>query len=288
MSNPKLGIALIARDKFSHAVESLMSIINTVDDSAMVYVFDSGYPVHIKEELSRIIKKSNKEVSITPTSKYANTNTVWNQFVKGAESCEYLMCVENDVILGSDCINGIMDSLTQKKNNVFVPIVYETVFSNPHFNPTISKISRRDDGKIESMLDRGREDKILGGRQINHLERHCFAMSMETAMSLGQLDEQMWDRTDYDMSISCFVKEITIEIQKTGYVIFKPDPYLLIDRDFMDYRWNIDQVQKANDWLIEKWKLHGFKTTINHAHTIREMINQDQKTHLHYEPLNRK
>lgn len=276
-SQNKLSIALIARDKYSHSIESLTSILNSVDKSSTIYIFDSGYPKSIKDEILRITYLSENNVVIVPIGIYANTNVVWNLFIESVKETEYVMCVENDVVVGINCISEIIDFLDQKRFDIAVPIVYEDVFSNIHFNPVVSEITRRSDGKIESFLDRGRtiDSNIVGSRRVSHLERHCFAMSYDTALRLGKLDEEMWDRTDYDMSITCFVNDISIGIPERGYVIFKPDASLNIDHGFMDNRWNIGKVRRANERLIRKWNLHGFKTTIDHAYAIRKMLDQD-------------
>ena len=47
----ELSIAIIARDKFSRAVDSVRSLIGELPSDSLVYLFDAGYPKAILDEI---------------------------------------------------------------------------------------------------------------------------------------------------------------------------------------------------------------------------------------------
>lgn len=97
-------------------------------------------------------------------------------------------------------------------------------------------------------------------------------MPRNAARRLGPLDQLMYCRTDIDLSLACHHATLAIGIPAKAAVLFVRAPALNIDRDFFDYRWNLDRVRFAHDRLIHKWSLVGYKTTIDHAHQMRSLL----------------
>lgn len=270
-----LSIGIIARDKFSLAASAVKSLVGELPSNSIIYLFDAGYPKPILDEVADLAASFDLPLIIVKTARFANTNHVWNQFVSIADS-EYLMQLENDVTIGHDCIQNSLACLKDGRCDVAVPIVYEntkTEIGIPHFNPIKSDIRDLPDGGRVSILDRGRADipPPAVPRLVKHLERHCFFMTTTSARRLGSLDEQMYCRTDYDMSIQCHAADLILKISN-GSVTFFQCPDMKFDRDFFGYRWNIERVAFANARLISKWRLQGFKTTITHAFDARKFL----------------
>lgn len=277
----ELSVAIIARDKFSRVVDSVRSLIGELPPLSLVYLFDAGYPKAILDEIQILANSHELPLLVVGTEKYANTNLVWNQFVSISDS-KYLMCLENDVIVNPECIRNTIAALSTGECDVAVPVVFENkvdMVNIPHFNPQSSDIIHLNNGRIQSILDRGRADEapMPVPRTVKHLERHCFALTMSAADRLGLLDTQMYCRTDYDMSIQCHVNGLVIRIPSAASVTFTQFPkHIETDREFFDFRWNIDRVAFANARLISKWNLEGFKTTITHAYEARKSLSNSE------------
>ncbi|MHB0929636.1 MAG: hypothetical protein ACYC3W_12170 [Candidatus Nanopelagicales bacterium] len=271
----QLDIAIIARDKFSLVNNTLLSLVTELLPDTKVYLFDSGYPQAILQKSCKIAEAYGINLNIIQTERFANTNLVWNQFCRIA-TASFQMCLENDVVLTSGCIANTLNCLIEDRCDIAVPVVIENKLKQicvPHFNPVFSDIVDLPDGSIESILNRGRSDEapMPVPRTIKHLERHCFIITNSAAKKLGDLDEQMYCRTDYDMSIQAHVAGLVIRMPRAS-VIFTQYPELAIDHQFFNYRWNIGRVAFANARLITKWKLKGFKTTIAHAYEARKQL----------------
>lgn len=268
-----MSVALIARDKFSPIVESFSALCQSLPKESEIIIFDSGYPDFLVEKIQSIIIQSSVKASVVKTQEFANTNYVWNQFTSMVDS-RILMCLENDVLISKECIEACIEIIEDKLYDVIVPIVYEKEIGCVHFDPNISEIIEIEGG-IESRLDRGRVNghQFSNNRQIKHLERHCFLMSRDTSTKIGELDEQMYCRTDHDLSLTCHVKDVSIGITSKAFIILQPEPDLSIDREFWNYRWNIERVAFAHNRLIEKWSLIGFKKTIDHAYEARKYLD---------------
>lgn len=275
----ELCVAVIARDKFSRAIDSVRSLVGKLPHDSHIYVFDSGYPKDIINEIICVCNNHGLPLSFVEVERFANTNLVWNQFVGIADS-RFLMCLENDVIVSNGCIASAISLIDTGRYDIAVPVVFENTLDDveiPHFNPQTSDIIELSGNRIRSILDRGRTNNvhIPLPRIVKHLERHCFIISSQAASKLGKLDIEMYCRTDYDMSIQCFKAGLVIGIPENGHVVFTQYPKgIEIDRDFFDHRWNLDRVEFANRRLISKWNLDGFKTTIHHAHNARKILTE--------------
>lgn len=276
----ELSIAIIARDKFSRVAESVRSLIGELPSNSIVYLFDPGYPKSILNEIHNLTENYALPLVIVGTERFANVNLVWNQFVEISDS-QYLMCLENDVVVNPECIKNTLASVVSGECDIAVPVVLENKIDQlniPHFNPRTSDIVRLENGNIQSILDRGRADAepMPTPRAVKHLERHCFIFIKDAARRLGLLDTQMYCRTDYDMSIQCHINGLVIRIPAASSVTFTQYPKdIEIDREFFDFRWNVDRVAFANARLISKWHLEGFKTTITHAYEARKYLSNE-------------
>ncbi|MCU5081708.1 hypothetical protein OB985_29970 [Bacillus cereus] len=269
MDASTLSVAFIPREKYSKSVESLEALVGELPISSQIVIFDTGYPKCIKEELLGIVTRLKLQhvVDIVELGGFVNTNKILNIFIKMAKS-ERLMCLENDVVINTGCIKASLEALDNSEGDFIVPKVYEGELLIPHFNPSVSEIIRIKDGQLRSFLDRGRHDEkpLISGRVIKHLERHCFFTKKSTIKILGGFDEEMHCRTDIDLSLCAFKKNLTIYIPELGSVVFYPKPSVTIDDEIFPKRWDVESVRCAQERLVEKHKLYRFKTSIDHAY----------------------
>lgn len=277
METPKLSVAFIPRDKYSKSPDSLKSLLDELPVPSQVVIFDTGYPRHVMDQLLITVHKLRSQhiVEIVDVGKFINTNKLWNMFVEMAKS-DRMMCLENDVVLISGCIDNILNALDSDMGDIIVPTVYEESFGNPHFNPSVSEIIRIKDGMLRSFLDRGRHDEVplSDGRIIKHLERHCFFIKRSTAEILGKFDEEMHCRTDIDISLSAFKLDLSIYMPERCYVIFHSKPSATIDSEIFLKRWDAELVRLSQERLIEKHKLYRFKNSIDHVHKAVTSFNE--------------
>ena len=269
-----ISVGLIARDKFSPAVRAVQSLVGQVTELDEIVVLDSGYPKTTLGAIQSYCTEARISLRIQATGRFANTNRAWNRFVSAANA-KYVFCLENDVVLSPGSLTACVASIKQGFCDVAVPIVYEGDSAAMHFDPPVSRIEELPDG-VHSTLKRRckpNADRIGKSRLVSHLERHCYGMRRECAETLGPLDEKMYCRTDIDLSLACFRRALRIAVIDEAVARFYRQPELSVDREFFDYRWNLERVAFANQRLITKWNLVSYKTTINHAHRIRALLD---------------
>jgi GT2 family glycosyltransferase len=272
-----LSVALIPRDKYSTAERVLKPLIEELPSATEVVVFDNGYPRPVRDALEVLAESGAAPARFVSMPRFANVNAVWNRFV-ASTSAETLVCLENDVIPRQGCIAGVVDALGRGLADVVVPVIYEEDGENLHFDPPRSEITECDGGLRSELVRRPKAgfESPKTDRPIAHLERHCFAMSAEAAQRLGPLDEEMYCRTDIDMSLACRAAGLSIGIAVNSEAVLQREIELSVDRDLFDFRWRLDRVADANARVIEKWSLVGYKTTINHAHRLRKWLDTPQ------------
>jgi hypothetical protein len=229
MDEPFLSIGVIARDKFSGASTALAAALADLPPNSEVVVLDAGYPAELADRLREL---GGGRVRWQATERHANTNLAWNQFVATTRS-QHLMCVENDVELRPGATAELMAMLASGYCDVAVPVVHEDEVGNPHFDPAPTGVRRI----------------------VTQLERHCFAMSRATALRLGELDEQMWCRTDLDLGLTLQLHGLTVGVTPNAAVVFRRHQDLAVDRDFYDRRWDLARVAAANERVRAKWRI---------------------------------
>jgi hypothetical protein len=254
----KLSVAIIPRDKYSTAERVLKPLTEQLSTSSEIIVVAESGPVPVR---------------FISAPRFANVNALWNRFV-ASTSAEMLICLENDVIPRGGCITGVLNALDTGLADVVVPVIYEEDGENLHFDPPRSEITECDGGVRSELVRRPKAGlkSPKADRLLAHLERHCFGMGAEAAHRLGPLDEEMYCRTDIDMSLACRAVGLSIGIAAGAEAVLQRAIDLSVDRDLFDFRWRIDRVADANARVIEKWSLVGFKTTINHAHRLRKWL----------------
>jgi hypothetical protein len=273
MGRAYLSVALIPRDKYSTSERVLDAIAQEVRPDGEIVVFDNGYPAEVRARLESIACSIAAPVRFIAAPRFANVNALWNRFVTSSPA-EVLVCLENDVIPRANCLASVDEAIHANLADVVVPVIFEEDGIALHFDPPRSEITECEGG-VRSELVRRPKDGLKSpsvDRVIAHLERHCFGMRAATAQRLGALDEEMYCRTDIDMSMACRSAGLSIGITASGEAVLQRAIDLSIDRELFDFRWRLDRVSEANARLIDKWSLVGYKTTINHAHRLRQWL----------------
>lgn len=192
-----------------------------------------------------------------------------------ATSADQILYVENDVLVRPPTISHLIAAL-QNGSDIAVGAILESDEATVHFMPARSQIIDLPGGGARLDLDRGRQSganqRPDGPYAIDIFERHAFLMRSDTASSLGDLDELMFCRTDLDLSLACHSAGARISLIPQAQAVL--DSGLeLCDRDFYSFRWDLHRVRKANERLISKWGLVGYKRTINHAYDARQRLS---------------
>lgn len=267
-----LAVAFIARDRFSTAPASLASLFSQVGQSATVYIADAGYPTWLREELEQAASVVGLSARFLNVGLHATTNHSWNQVVRES-SASCLLYLENDVLLEAGCIDRLMSALELGHGDIAAASVYEADRRTVHFSPVLTEIRSLPGGGYRVILDRGRsaghrKRVPQAVRPISIFERHCFALTRHAAQALGDLDELMFCRTDLDLSLACHQTGLTVAFVPGARSYLDPN-IDEIDSAFYDYRWDLHRVQWANERLVAKWGLVGYKNSIDHAHHAR-------------------
>jgi hypothetical protein len=275
---PAIDVGLIARDKFSATPDALEALLQDLPTGTAIHLIDIGYPLDLLGALIDRAAGAGVALHRVPAPRFANTNTAWNRFV-AATSGDVLVCVENDVRVQPGMLTELAEELARDRFDVVTPAVYEGAVGSAgkiHFDPPVSAF-RAVDGRVRSELVRRPKPahpRVDGIRRIDHVEKHCYALSRTAAERLGPLDEEMHCRTDLDLSLTCRARDLRIGIVPSVGAAFRKQPTMPADAELFAHRWSVEDAQRANERLVAKWRLVDYKSSVEFVHEMRRYLEE--------------
>jgi hypothetical protein len=276
----ELALALLSRDRYTPAPFTLRTALHDAiagDTRPHVYVADAGYPKSLLQEMTTAAELAGAEIEIIGVGRFANTNHAWNELLPKITQ-DRILCLENDAIIQSGCLAGLLTGMAAGPYSIAVPTVFESDGTTPHFRPKVAAIDHLEGHGVRVTLDRGRIDDTRTtsqARDIQIFERHGFLITRTAALSLGNWDELMFCRTDLDLSLLCDSAALKITFIPTAQVQLADESLKFPDVPFFDYRWDVHRVQKSHERLITKWQLTGYKHTYTHVYDARKRLQED-------------
>lgn len=266
-----MNVVIVARDKFSPLPATLNALKPWLLDGDTVTVVDSGYPPTLLAECGSILP----DLEVVNVVRFAGTNLALNEFVRQTTPSAGYVQLENDTIVSQGAVSSCRRAVASNRSEIVTTRVLE-IDGNVHFAPTRAELEELADGTLRVALNRGRENstEALVVRHPKIFERHIFALSASAVSRLGRYDEEMYCRTDIDLSIAAFRANTLVTLADAD-VTFNNRYDITIDREFADYRWNIERVAAAHRRLIHKWNISSYKNTIDHAYDIRAEVLGD-------------
>jgi hypothetical protein len=197
--NQQIAVAFIAREKYSRAAESLRSILEDVPADAPVYITDTRYPVSVRDQLQQLLD-GRPHVYFMPFSRYLLPNEALNEVAKLA-SAEFLLVVENDVVVEPGCTKELLRVASEHGASVVSPRIMHNETEHSHYDPPLSVIVSDTEGYVSLVerIPRNGFTKICGTRRVFHIEKHSFLVATHGLRAMGEFNPAMNTREQIEL-----------------------------------------------------------------------------------------
>ena len=262
-----------AREKLSTVLRCLDALEAHAPDGAPVFLINVGYSEQTLAAL-RARSACRTELRIIdggPGPMLANQAV--NRAL--AHVSEATVCVvENDVVVQPGFWAEMAATLEELEADVVSPTILDARSGRIHFDPPVSALTLAADGYRSTLVRRPKPawPRVAGRRRIQHLEKHCFAASLDALSRLLPFDEQVVTHTDIDMSLACHQAGLRLAMAPAAEVAFHGPPVEDEDLDFFAHRWDLERAERSTKRLLSKWQLHEDHDYLEFVHEMREFI----------------
>lgn len=279
MSEPKVTIVVVPRERFSYTKESLESIYNNTNFPFKLVYVDGNSPRKHKIYLSNQAKE--KGFDLIRTEHYLSPNQARNLGLARVDT-EYLVFIDNDVLVKPGWLEKLVKCAEETGAWLVGPLTLQgSDFKTVHMAGGIIELRQKHDknwmvqkrpymrlplAKVEDKLQQGVTEL---------LEFHCMLVRREAFNHVGLLDEEfmsMCEEDDFCMAVTKVGGTIYFEPDSVvSYV--PPSPYHLTwsDLPFFFIRWSQAWCQVSINRCRNKWNLDEDSPFIKHTdHFVRD------------------
>ena len=263
MSQPKVTLVIVPRERFSCAQTSLESIYeHTQIPFDLVYV-DGNSPPHVQQYLQT--QAAEKQFQLIRTDCYLYPNQARNLGAAAVQT-PYLVFVDNDVVVTPGWLKSLLSCAETTGAAVVGPLMcqHEPVHSEIHFaggetHIWVDKTGRR--RLREKMYSQGKlvtaVQPTLSRTETELAEFHCVLLRCSVLEQLGGLDEMMLNTKEHlDFCMSVGELGATVYFEPTSLVTYVPGPPLVwSDLHYYMLRWSDAWTLTSLHRLRDKWQL---------------------------------
>ncbi|MGB3755473.1 MAG: glycosyltransferase [Rivularia sp. (in: cyanobacteria)] len=267
MKQPKVTIIVTQRERFCLTKLSLESIIK--DDSypfELIYV-DCNSPSEVSEYLQEQAEKY-EFMTLIRYEKYLRQNAARNLALPLVNNSEYLVFIENDIIVEKGWLKPIVECAEQEQAAIISPLILEGNPKSPNKQVHIFGINlnfeTQESGerslKIQHLMHHEKlENQILQRSQVDAVEFHCALVRYSLLQKLP-LDE-VFDNLESHIDLCIQAKNIgeKVFVEPSSQVTFL-DPRIVNGFDGNDiklylFRWNNKLVIETLTHAAKKWNV---------------------------------
>lgn len=267
MTKPQVTIVVSPRERFSFTCESLESIYeHTTIPFQLIYV-DGNSPVGIKQYLQE--KSQEKGFKLIRTDYYLAPNQARNLAIPHVDT-EYLLFVDNDVLVSRDWLNSLLKCAEETKATVVCPLICigKNIGETIHLAGGEAHIveNLKEDGTIKRKVHEKHYfvnrkfvevKEQLQRQKCEFAEFHCMLIRREIFDKIGLLDEELLstrEHIDFCMTVnnaggSFYCEPNSVVTYVTGL------KWELPELSFFMLRWSNAWEVASLEHFAKKWNL---------------------------------
>jgi len=272
VTNPKVTIVVVPRERFSYTSHSLESIYEHTDiPFSLVYV-DGGSPARIKRYLAR--QARDKNFKLIRTERYLSPNQARNLGLQQVET-QFVVFVDNDVMVSPGWLKILLDCADETGAWVVGPL---TLIGEPG-SQTIHAAGgsvgiKEEQGQRVFVTNHGLAGEsadavasALYSQETELVEFHCMLVLTEACRRVGPLDERLFsvhEHEDFCLAVREYGGKVYFE-PRSVITYVAPPPFALSDLPFFMLRWSETWNGASQQRFQEKWELGKDDTNVVHT-----------------------
>ena len=274
---PLATIVFTARDRFSMAVRTLNTLIQTTTAPYELVYVDAGSPNAVAQELARICAENGFEyIRINRYLAPAEQRNIGLRQVK----TKHVVFVENDVIVAENWLTALVNCAEETGAEAVQPLICQGVPLHSEIHQAGGVFTDDMDAFFNGPADQRNfidehfhqgervEDVDLKRTETQITEVHCFLVRRDVFEKLGEFDEKMLSSKDHmNFSMDVWKSGGRIMLEPESIVTFcvpnRYHPVKPMDRAYFLLRWSKDWRLQSLKRLQDKWELEHseyFKT----------------------------
>src|SRR6185436_1889329 len=246
MAVPRTTVCVVPREKFSHAVASLRSVLAATPPPTRVVYVDGGSPEPVRAELARLAAAH--DFTLLRTDHYLSPNEARNSAI-GHVHTDYALFVDNDVFVSEGWVAALETAADEHAAAAVAPAYGITSgsldWARVHHAGGYNHIDEVDGARVHDVtrfLEENADRMVLAGleaRETEQVEFHCFLVRTDALVAVGGFDENMMavhEHLDFSMRLREQGGTIWLEPSVFAtYVVTKPS---WSDRPYQLLRWS--------------------------------------------------
>jgi GT2 family glycosyltransferase len=263
MTEEKVTIVVVPRERFSCACRSLESIYEYTDIPFKLIYVDGNSPAKIQQALRE--QAQAKNFQIIRTDYYLSPNQARNLGLAQVQT-KYVVFIDNDVIVSPGWLNALVECAEETNATIVGPLMCqnEPLHEIVHFAGGESRIWTDNTGRRrlrEKMYNQGKRvgevRSQLQRTQTELAEFHCVLVRTAIFERIGFLDEAMLNTKEHlDLCMSVIQVGGTIYFEPASVVTYVPGPPIeWTDLPFYMLRWSDAWTLASLHRLRDKWNL---------------------------------
>lgn len=258
----RVTVAIVPRERFSFASESLLSILQHTDPAHELIYIDGGSPPLVRQFLEqRAMRHGFRLIS---TERYVSPNVARNLALSRVRT-KYVALVDNDVLVSPGWLERLVACADAKGASVVGPVVCQ--------GDPAAGVVRTAGGTAQVVRQAGQVEFKHGcrfhGRPLSQVQAtlQCepvdqvpfHAVLLRTSMfeNVGLLDEQLLSAAEHlDYCLRARIHGQSVYLEPSSVVTYvPPPPFEATDLDYFQLRWSDAWNRASLERFASKWGL---------------------------------
>lgn len=261
MTQPLATIAVVPRERFSVAPQSLLSILDASPDAELIYV-DAGSPPLVRQFLEqRALRHGFQLIS---TERFLSPNAARNVALRHVRT-KYVAFVDNDVLVSPQWVERLVDCAEATEAWVVGPLVCFGQSPSERIKTAGGSLTIVTEGSRRTLQARCRfhgrmiDDvaNSLQQQQVGQVPFHAVLIRMEAFRHVGGFDEELLStaqHTDFCLRVAAQGGSVYLE-PASQVTHVPPPPFEAIDLEYFQLRWSDAWNRRSIEHFRQKWNL---------------------------------
>ena len=264
MAEPRTTVCVVPREKFSHAVASLQSVLAATPPPTRLVYIDGGSPEPVRAEIARLAPEH--DFTLLRTDHYLTPNEAKN-FAIGHVHTDYALFVDNDVFVPNGWVAALEAAADERGAAAVAPAYGITGGSledaRVHHAGGYNHIVETDGVRVhdvtrfvEENVDPAKVLPELVPRETEQVEFHCFLVRTDALVAVGGFDENMMAVHEHlDFSMRLREQGGTIWLEPSVFVTYVVGSPSWSDRPYQLVRWSPGWAETSIRRFAATWDL---------------------------------